>query len=334
LSSFDEDRQRVRVGVAGAGYWGGNLVRVFSEFGVLESICDPDEEAASRAKRLYPAVPITADFDLLLSRPIDAVAIATPAQLHEKMCLTAIGAGKHVFVEKPLALSAEAGQKIAEEAQKARRIVFVGHLLLYHPAVTKLLSIIEAGAIGRVWHFRSRRLSLGKLRNLESVWWSFAPHDVALMLTIMGSEPVAARAALSARRIGTPSDVAYADFEFSDNRSAHVEVCWLDPEKSAQLDIFGEDGVITFRDSRHESSLQLRRFSIVTGPRGPQVARGDEAQIPFERREPLVAEIQAFLDAVGSGKPFPSTAAQGAVVLRSLTMAAQSNNAAQLKALA
>jgi UDP-2-acetamido-3-amino-2,3-dideoxy-glucuronate N-acetyltransferase len=338
LCSYDgnSDSHSIHFGVAGAGYWGANLIRVCADLGVLDSVCDHDAVATASVRSHYPAVQTVSSFDELLARPIDGVVIATPAHLHAEMSLAAIRAGKNVFVEKPLALSVDDGERIADAAQAANRIVFVGHLLLYHPAIRKMLSLIADGKIGRIWHLRTRRMNLGKLRQHENVWWSFAPHDVALMLVLMGSEPSSVIAAQAGRQVGGLSDAAYADFEFANGRSAHVEVCWLDPEKCARVDVFGDSGVITLHDSRRGGSLLLRRFSVTSGSTGmPAALRGDETEIDFEDQEPLKAEILAFIEALRSGKSFPSTARQGVAVLRALSLAEQSlDKRNPLKALA
>jgi len=311
-----------RIGIVGAGYWGPNLIRACSQLGSLDSVCDIDDVALESIKRSYPKVSTMSQFDALLARPIEAVIIAAPAQLHASMCLQAIAAGKHVFVEKPLALTVEEGERIAAAAEAAHVSVFVGHLLLYHPGVRKLRALLAEYAIGPVWHLRSRRLGLGKLRSHESVWWSFAPHDIALMLAIMGEEPVNVVAAQTACRNANISDVAYADYGFGSGRTAHLEVCWLDPEKSARLDVFGERGVLTLTDSRDGSTLTHKPFSITQDQRGaPLVVRGEERHISFVEEEPLKLEVKAFIDLVRAGKPVETSARHGIAVLRALAMA-------------
>jgi UDP-2-acetamido-3-amino-2,3-dideoxy-glucuronate N-acetyltransferase len=314
--------QGIRVGVVGAGYWGPNLIRNCAELGMLDSVCDIDAAALESIRHAHPNVATMTDFQELLTRPIDAVMIAAPAQFHAPMCLRAIDAGKHVFVEKPLALNIAEGERIEAAASSAGVTVFVGHLLLYHPAVKKLRGLIAGGEIGEVWHLRSRRLSLGKLRNFESVWWSFAPHDIAVMLAIMGEEPRSAVAAQGYARDAVLCDAAYADFHFARGRSAHIEVCWLDPDKSARLDVFGTRGVLTLTDSRKGSSLALKPVTIAKSERGlPLAIRGEERNVEFERTEPLQAEILAFADSIRTGVRPQTDARQGIAVLRALTMA-------------
>src|SRR5579872_231395 len=167
---------RMKIGVVGAGYWGPNLIRNCAELGVLHSVCDIDPETLTALGTLYPHVKLFREFDQFLDGGLDAVVIAAPAQLHAPMAMRSIAAGKHVFVEKPLALDVATGQHICEAAEKAKLQLFVGHLLLYHPGIKKMRSLLSEQVIGEVWHVRSRRLSFGKLRAHEDVWWSFAPH--------------------------------------------------------------------------------------------------------------------------------------------------------------
>lgn len=314
--------QNLRLGVAGAGYWGPNLIRNCAELGILDSVCDLDESALATVADSYPGVATTTRFEEFLARQVQGVIIATPAQLHASMCLAAIAAGKHVFVEKPLALTVGEGEHIARAAEQAGLVVFVGHVLLYHPAVRKLRALLDEDVIGQVWHLRSRRLSLGKLRSHESVWWSFAPHDIALMLAIMGEEPHSVVAAQTASAIADIPDVAYADFLFSKKRSAHIEVCWLDPEKSARLDVFGAHGVITLKDARTGSALTVTPYTVSKNERGQRsVSRGEQREIQVDGGEPLREEILAFVDAIQFGKTPQTSVQQGVAVLRALSMA-------------
>ncbi|MBC5805435.1 MAG: oxidoreductase [Candidatus Eremiobacter antarcticus] len=311
----------IRIGVVGAGYWGPNLIRNCRELGVLHSVCDANPAALQAVRDQYPEVATTQSFDDLLGSSVDAVVIATPAQLHSSMTLAALAAGLHVFVEKPLALTVADGETVAAAAERAGLQVFVGHVLLYHPAVKRMRSLIDEGAIGDVWHVRSRRLSLGKLRAHENVWWSFAPHDVALVLALMKSEPLAAHGAHAHGRPSGTADLTYADFHFSGERSAHIEVCWLDPQKTARLDVFGSRGVATLEDSRAGSVLTITKC----GPRTDQgheleVWREDPLRVDVPAGEPLKAELLAFLAAIDQGHNAETDAREGLAVLRALAM--------------
>ncbi len=324
-----------RLGVIGAGYWGKNLIRNCAELGVLTAIYDPSVQAMRQTRDAYPHVHSAHDVDDLLRASIDAVVIAAPAETHARLALQSIAAGKHVFVEKPLALRVEDGLQVARAAKAAGVSVFVGHLLLYHPAVRRLRTLVKDGAVGQVWHIRSRRVSLGKLRMHESVWWSFAPHDVALTLAIMNDRPLTASAAQSGHLLAGIWDAAYADFQFGNGRSAHVEVNWLDPHKNARLDVFGTNGVLTLEDSRSGSKLQLQPCGVGRGNGGAmETWRGEPMQIPVADGEPLRAELQAFLESVQSGIPAETNVDEGIEVLRALAMADQAalRSQAQLEA--
>jgi UDP-2-acetamido-3-amino-2,3-dideoxy-glucuronate N-acetyltransferase len=316
-------RRMPRVGVIGAGYWGANLIRNCSQLGVLAAVCDSDLHALDRVRSGYPGTGLFCDADAMLEHAkLDAVVIASPAHLHAKLALKAIAAGKHVFVENPLALSVEDAQQAVEAAESAGLTLFVGHVLLYHPAVRALLDAVRAGHIGRVRHLRSRRLSWGRLRAHENVWWSFAPHDCALMIEIMKDTPVNATGWLSAYVRPGLGDFAYADFAFADGRSAHIEVSWLDPDKSSRIDVFGSEGTLTFIDAREGPTLTLTSCGDRLNARGePELWRGETVNIELPDGEPLRLELNAFCRAIrGVHEHIPTDGREGLEVVRALAM--------------
>jgi predicted dehydrogenase len=311
----------VKIGVIGAGYWGVNLVRVCHELGVLESVCDADEAAIAKIAEKYPGIGLEVDAASLLERPIDAVVIAAPVTVHAELAMQAFAAGKHVFVEKPLAMTPNEAASVVRAAHQARRTLFVGHVLLYHPAVQRMLDLIRGGEIGTVRHVRSRRLSFGRLRAAENVWWSFAPHDVALLLEIFGSLPYEVRGAMQAFVRPHVADFAYADLSFDGGRSGHIEVSWLDPDKSARLDVFGSKGVLRFIDAREGARLTITPCGERVNPLGtPELWREPETEIVVSSAEPLALELCAFIDAVKSGKPPLTGGEEGLGVVRVLAM--------------
>jgi predicted dehydrogenase len=253
---------------------------------------------------------------------LDAVVIAAPAPAHAKLALAVIEAGKHVFVEKPLALSVEDAQRVVDAAERSGVTLFVGHVLLYHPAVRALLECLQQGRIGRVRHLRSRRLSWGRLRAHENVWWSFAPHDCALMIEIMKETPVKATGWLSAYVRPGLGDFAYADFAFADGRSAHIEVSWLDPDKSSRIDVFGTEGTLTFIDAREGATLTLTPCGDRLNTRGePELWRGETINIDLPAGEPLRLELEAFCRAIrGAHEHIPTDGREGLEVVRALAM--------------
>ncbi|MEO9264575.1 MAG: Gfo/Idh/MocA family oxidoreductase [Candidatus Baltobacteraceae bacterium] len=311
----------MKVGVVGSGYWGTNLVRVCSELGVLESVCDANEAALANVALNYPDAGLEFEISSLLERNIDAVVIAAPAAVHAELALEAIAAGKHVFVEKPLAMSPEDASTVVRAARAGKRTLFVGHVLLYHPAVQRLIGLIREGAIGEVRHVRSRRLSLGKLRAHENVWWSFAPHDVALVLEIFESFPESVRGSLAGFVREQIADFAYADLEFERGRTAHIEVSWLDPDKSSRLDVFGSKGVLRLVDSRAGAELTLTPCGDRPDDHGrPELWREDSRTIDFTPAEPLAAEMRAFIDAVETGTHPLTDGEEGLRVVAVLSM--------------
>lgn len=313
-----------RIAVVGAGYWGINLVRVVAEFGALVAVCDLDAQNIARARELAPNVWATANFDELLepARHVDAIVLAVPAPLHARYALAAIAAGKGVFVEKPLALTGVDAETIVRAAQRAGCKLFTGHLLLYHPGVRAVLDCIARGAIGEVVHVRSRRLSWGKLRAVENVWWSFAPHDVALVLAVFGNElPATVQAAQTARLRPAVADFAYADLGFANGRTAHIEVGWREVDKTARLDVFGTTGVLTFNDSREAASVRLTPGGVRDEAGGATLWRSAPSDIPFAAGEPLKAEIGAFIDWLRGGIEPPTAGSEGLDVVRVLELA-------------
>ena len=317
-----------KIGVIGAGYWGANLVRNCHQMGVLAAVCDADLRALNEVRSKYHGVGLFCDVDQMLENTkLDAVVIAAPAPAHASLALRCIAAGKHVFVEKPLALNVADAERVVQAAEEAGLTLFVGHVLLYHPGVRAMLTAIEQGRIGRVRHLRSRRLSWGRLRSQENVWWSFAPHDCALMIEIMKDSPVNATGWLSAYVRPGLGDFAYADFAFADGRSAHIEVSWLDPDKSSRIDVFGSEGTLTFTDSREGGKLTLTQCGERLNVRGePELWRGESlellpAQSHAEALEPLRAELEAFIQATRGNKvPIPTDGREGLEVVRALAM--------------
>lgn len=315
----------MKIGVIGAGRWGANIIRTCSELGVLESICDANEAAIATIAGMYPDVALELEVHSLLERDIDAVAIAAPAALHGELALEAISAGKHVFVEKPLAMSTDDAVVVLRAARARDVTLFVGHVLLYHPAVQRALELIHEGAIGDVRHVRSRRLSWGTLRSNENVWWSFAPHDVALVLEIFGDLPVEASGAEHAFVQPNIADFCYADLKFTAGRSAHIEVSWLDPEKTSRLDIFGSTGVLTMVDSRDGASLRLTPCGERTDANGkPFLWREEARDVAFTPVAPLTAELRAFIDAATRGTRPPTDGQNGLRVVQVLSMLGRS----------
>lgn len=310
-----------RIGVVGAGYWGANLVRNCANLGVLSAVCDADLHALDAVRSKYADVQIYCDYETMLrSAKLDAVVIASPAPMHAGMALAAIRAGKHVFVEKPLALTVEDAEKVGREAQDANLVLCVGHVLLYHPAVRTMLELIREGKIGSVRHLRSRRLSWGRLRAQENVWWSFAPHDCALVYEVFGEFPQELASSQSAFINPGLSDFAYADFRFANGATAHIEVSWLDPDKSSRIDVFGSQGTLTLVDSREGATLTFTPCGDRKNEAGnAELWREEPQPVSLPQGEPLRIELESFIAALQGGALPPTDGAEGLAVVRMLS---------------
>lgn len=314
----------LRLGVAGAGRWGRNIIRTASELGFLAAVCDSNAASLEALRATAPTVACFTDFDEMLSQGgLDAVAIAAPAQLHASLARRAIDAGlQGVFVEKPLALSVEEAILVVESARAHGTVLAVGHLLLYHPAVRSMLHSISRGEIGTVRHFRSRRLGWGTLRAHEDVWWSFAPHDLSVMLAVMSEEPAGGNTRGSAFVRPHIADIVYADYTFSGGRTAHVEVGWIDPFRSARIDVFGSQGVLSLSDREGATALTLWPCGDRLNTSGePELWSAQPKSIPFSTEPPLKIELQAFADAVSGGPDTPTNGEQALAVVRALALA-------------
>ena len=301
-----------RVGVVGAGLWGRSHVRACAELGILGGVFDADESFLA-ALESYDDVVTFRDFRALL-RAVDAVVVATPAVSHAPIALAAIKAGKHVLVEKPLALSIHDAERIADAGERAGLCVGVGNVLLHHPAMTTMLDAIERGAIGRVSHVRVRRCNLGQIPDVENVWWSFSLRDIGIAIAIFGASPVGIGAALHATR-GRITDFAYADLDFGCARSAHLEASWLDPQRSASIEVFGNTGVLAFEDAGTTCRLTKR----ASGAADRHVESWAPAEtMSFANEAPLVAELRAFGHAAVDKTAFLTNARSDVAVMHVL----------------
>jgi len=290
------------VAVVGCGYWGQNLVRNFAELGSLVAICDVDAGRVQKLGSTYP-VTLTTNFgEVLSSGEIQAVAIAAPAAQHFELAKKALLAGKDVFVEKPLALQVEQGQELVELARKHSRILMVGHLLRYHPAIVELRRLIQAGELGRVEYISSSRLNLGKLRTEEDILWSFAPHDISAILHLLDEAPTQV-AAQGASYLNHPiSDVTLTILNFASGVKAHIFVSWLHPFKEQKLVIVGDRKMAVFDDTQSDQKLVLYPHRIDWINRVPVARKAAGEVVPLGGDEPLKVECLHFLECVRDRK--------------------------------
>jgi UDP-2-acetamido-3-amino-2,3-dideoxy-glucuronate N-acetyltransferase len=315
------EMSKPQVAVIGCGYWGKNLVRNFAEIGALRAVIDSDPSAAAREAEKYQAVALSLE-SALADPEIKGIAVAAPAELHAEIALKAFAAGKHVFVEKPIALTLEDAQKMKAAAEMAERSLMVGHLLQYHPAFETLLGLVRKGELGRLRYAYSNRLSLGKFRTEENALWSFAPHDVSMLLALFGEEPASVRGTGGAYVTEGVEDEYRLDLTFEDGRHAHVFASWLHPFKEHRLVVVGDKAMAVFEDSlAGADKLRLYRHIVETSGRTPEPKKAEAEPIPYPASEPLRSECEHFL-ACCAGKTTPRTDAAEAIAVLKVLKAA------------
>lgn len=312
------------VAVVGNGYWGKNLVRNFFELDALHTVCDesPLVEANIRAK--YPQVNFCRHFSEVLSDPtIQAVVLATPAALHFEMAKLALESTKDVFVEKPLALSSADGTELVRLAAARGRVLMVGHILQYHPAVRKLKELIDNGELGRLEYIYSNRLNMGKIRAEENILWSFAPHDISVMLALLSEDPVSASCEGGFYLSQDVADVTLSQFAFANGVRAHIFVSWLHPFKEQRLVIVGSEKMAVFDDTAKDK-LVLYPHRVEWKDRLPNAVKADEQPVLIDSTEPLRNECREFIDCIASRRKPLTDGEEGLRVLRVLQACQQS----------
>lgn len=306
------------IAVIGSGYWGKNLVRVFSELGVLHTVCDADSSRFATLKITGTPPAFVGTLEDVLSNPsIRGVAIATPAVTHYDIVRRCIESGKDVFVEKPLALNASEGAALVALAAKHEKILMVGHILLYHPAVQKLKSLIVDGTLGKIHYCYSNRLNMGLIRTEENILWSFAPHDISVMLHLLGEEPISSTAEGSGYLTPGVLDVTMSRLTFQSGVTGHIFVSWLHPFKEQKFVVVGSQAMAVFDDTA-ENKLLLYPHRVDWANRIPKAIKEEAVTIELERLEPLKEECSQFLRSIETRIPPPSDGKEGLRVLKVL----------------
>ena len=286
-----------KIGLIGLGYWGQNIARNLNSLNKLFAICDNDQLRLNKFSKIYPNSKIFNSFDDLLNSEINAIVIATPSEKHGKMVYKSLISNKNVFVEKPLCLNLAEGYKLKKLADLKGLKLMVGHLLLYHPAFLSLKELVDKGKIGKLRYVYSNRLSLGKLRKEESALWSFAPHDISMILSLVKCEPTLVEASGGFYLKENIADTTITFMHFNKNVKAHVFVSWLHPFKDQRLIVIGDKGMITFIDS-NEREKKLLIYSHEVSWNGEEAVIDEAKGIPVPynmNKEPLMEEIKSFI---------------------------------------
>ena len=317
-------KRRLRVAVAGLGYWGPNIARNLAALEDVELAwcCDPDEASRARHAATFPGARFTADLgDVLADEDVDAVALATPVPLHARMAVEVLQAGKHCFVEKPLAQSVADAERAVEAARTADRVLMVGHLLEYHPGVIKLKQLIDDGTLGRVLYIYGNRLNLGKLRADENALWSLGAHDVSVLLRLAGEEPFEVEARGDSYMREGVEDVVFCFLRFPSGLSAHLHLSWLDPHKERRFTVVGDGRMATFDDMALEGKITVydKGFDERANSYGEYITRSGDTWSPrLSNVEPLRTEVAHFVESVREGTPPLSDGESGLRVVRVL----------------
>jgi predicted dehydrogenase len=316
--------QPLRVGVAGLGYWGPNLARNFAAIPGCEVAwcCDPSEAVRVRASAMFPEARLTGQFSDLLADPeLDAVVLATPVPTHAELAVQVLEAGKHCFVEKPLAQSVAEARRAVSAAEQADRILMVGHLLEYHPGVQRLKQLTDSGELGEIYYIYGNRLNLGKLRADENALWSLGAHDVSVVLYLAGEEPVEVVAHGEAYVRPGVEDVVFCFLRFPSGLSAHLHLSWLDPHKERRFTVVGSRRMATFDDMDLERKLTIydKGFDEDSHSYGEYITRSGDIFSPrIPNVEPLRVECEHFVHCVRTGEPPRSDGNSGLRVVRVL----------------
>ena len=306
------------VAVVGCGYWGKNIVRTFHRLGALRWVCDVSAAAANEARAQYDIKASLSLEQVLADHEVQGVAIAAPAREHYALAMRCLSAGKHVFVEKPLALDLQEAKELVVVARKMNRILMVGHILQYHPAVLKLKELIDRGELGRIQYIYSSRLNLGKLRTEENILWSFAPHDISAILFLLGEMPV--RVASQGGTYLNPhiADTTMTTCEFTSGVNAHIFVSWLHPFKEQKLCVVGSNRMAVFDDLETDGKLVLYSHRIDWVGRVPIAHKDGGTRVSLPNDEPLRRECEHFLQCIQMGQAPLTDGASGVRVLEVL----------------
>jgi predicted dehydrogenase len=314
-------RAEIHAAVVGAGYWGTNLIRVLhdTEGMWLKAICDARPEILQEIRAHHPQITLTSSYDRILQDPsIEAVFLATPPTTHSQLARAALAAGKHVWVEKPLALAYNDGRELVALARQRRRILFVDETFLYDPLVLQARTIIAGGGLGKIYHVSSERTGMGRIRRDSNVWWNSAPHDVSILHYLLKVPVIRVSATGHAFLQSAIEDVVWASLRLAGDISAHVYLNWLFPEKRASLVVVGEQGMIQYEGRFGERKLIRYKYRLgqISKTSLEEVACAN--LIPIEnsevvevihggRTEPLRLACAAFRDSIVGGTPAPSS---------------------------
>ncbi|MBI4834875.1 MAG: Gfo/Idh/MocA family oxidoreductase [Planctomycetes bacterium] len=325
----------ITLGIIGAGDWGKNLVRNFHSLPEcrIKWCADLDKKRLDYIKSTYKDIQVTNDPEnIFKDKEIQAVVISSSAVTHYPLAIASLTAGKHTYVEKPLALKAREAEEMTKLSHNTKRILMVGHLLKYHPAVTKMKEIIDAGELGTLYYIYSQRVNLGKVRADENAMWSFAPHDISVILYLLGANPVSVTARGESYLQKNIDDVVFVNMEFPGTQMAHIHISWLDPHKIRRITVVGSKKMAVFDDMEPKDKLKLydrgidKGFDYETYAEYLSLRFGEVSSVPLPQTEPLQKECKHFLECVKNDQTPLTDGEDGLRVVRVLEAAQESLN--------
>jgi predicted dehydrogenase len=325
-----------KIAVIGCGYWGPNLIRNFNSLSESELImvCDLDEDRLAYIKRLYPDVQAVTDVEEVYNNTeIDAVIIATPVRFHYEMARKSLLAGKHTFIEKPFCNSVENGKKLVELAKSQQKTLMVGHTFIYSPPVRRIKKIISSGELGEIQYISSRRLNLGLFQNDINVAWDLAPHDISIILYVLGYDPISVNCQGKAHINPDIEDVTNMTLNFDNGCFATIQSSWLDPNKVREMTFVGSKKMLIYDDLEPIEKIKIYDKRVEIPPHYDTFAEfhysyhyGDMYAPYIKQYEPMAAECQHFLDCIKTGQKPVSSGQEGLKVVQILEASSKSLN--------
>lgn len=323
---------KIKIGCIGLGAWGKNLLREFARTpGATVTIaCDSSEPARERARSNHPDIRLTGEIEDVLSSDVDGVVVATPPVSHFDVASRALAAGKDVFVEKPLVLDVAEGEKLVAQADAGKRVLMVGHIMEYNPAVDWLKKYIAEGGLGSVYYAYATRVNLGQVRDNENAMWSLAPHDISMISYLLDDYPIRATAVGNSYVRKGIEDVVFLALEYSQNRMAHIHTSWLDPHKVRSLTLVGQKRMAVFSDTEPQEKIKVFDKGVDVSMNFETYAeyltlRTGEVFIPLvDNTQPLAMECRHFIECIRTRSTPRSDGQDGLRVLRVLAAAQQS----------
>lgn len=321
---------KTKIAIIGCGNWGSNLVKTFCHIlGAENVVCwDQDPGQVRKMEQQFPGVDRAENLDQIMAdESITGIAVATPSSQHYRIARAGLQSQKHVFVEKPLALTSEDGAELCELAEQYHRTLFVDHLLIFHPAVVRLRELIQQGVLGKVHYHFTQRMNLGIVRTEENALWSLAPHDIALAIDMFGASPsrVVAHGGSFLQKESGIEDCVFLAMEFPGGEVSHIHVSWFHPEKVRKMTVVGSRKIAVFDDTVEEAKLRLYHDSVTVPVSGqPVIDRQGSEPVAITAVEPLEAAVRAFLESDKSTEYKRSDGRVGLSVVRVLAAAERS----------